>query len=176
MSNPKTRALARCGLVAAIYTVLGIVFAPIAFGAVQLRIPEALALLPVLSPVSAWGVALGCAITNLIGASTGANFLGMADVFIGGGATLIAAVTTAKLGKYRWHGLPLVASIPPVLLNAVVIGAEWSFVTTGSIAPLAVLPFAGLVAAGQFLSCTVLGVALVCYMERSGVAEKIFGR
>lgn len=171
MKMTKTSGIAKGGLVAASYVVLGLALAPISFGPAQLRVSEALTLLPVIFPSSVWGLTLGCAITNLVGASTGANFLGIADVFIGSCATLVAALMTARLRNIRWKGLPLAASLPPVLVNAVVIGAEWSYVTTGSIAPLAVLPFAGLIAAGQAVSCCVMGVLLVHYMEKSGVSK-----
>lgn len=174
MQNNKTRTLVQGGVIAALYFVLGVLLAPISFGPVQCRIPEALTLLPVLAPATAWGITLGCALTNLLGANTGANFLGMADVFIGSGATLIAAMMTAKLGRYRWKGLPILASLPPVLVNAVVIGAEWSYVTTGSVAPLTVLPFAAMIGAGQLLSCTLLGCLLVLVLERGGVDKKLW--
>lgn len=173
MNNPKLVGLVRNGLIAALYTVLGLVLAPIAFGPVQCRISEALTLLPVLNPAAAWGVTLGCLLTNLVGASTGMNFLGMADVFIGSATTLAAALLTVKLAKYRWKGLPLLASLPPVILNAIVIGAEWGFVTTGSLAPMAVLPYMGLIALGQLASCSVLGVLLVRGMEKTGVDKII---
>lgn len=168
------RVLVQNGLVAAIYVALGLVLAPIAFGPVQCRVAEALTLLPVINPTLSVGVALGCAITNLVGSATGANFLGVADVFIGTGATLIAALATARLGKIRWRRLPFVASLPPVLINAVVIGAEWSFVTTGSIALTQSWPFMLMIGAGQLLSCSLLGVILVSYLERSGLDKKLF--
>ncbi|MEG0854312.1 MAG: QueT transporter family protein, partial [Angelakisella sp.] len=102
-------------------------------------------------------------LTNLVGASTGANFLGIADVFIGSGATLVAGLLTAKLGKYRFRGLPILASLPPVLINAVVIGWEWHYV-----AGMPFLLTAGLIGLGQFASCCGLGLLLVYYMEKTG--------
>lgn len=163
MNNSNLRWLTRNGLIAAIYTVLSLVLAPISFGAAQCRISEALTLLPLLSPSTVWGITLGCALTNLVGASTGANFLGIADVFIGSAATLAAGLLTARLGKYRWRGLPILATLPPILINAVVIGWEWSFV--------AAMPFAltaGLIALGQTASCA-LGLLLVYSMEKTGI-------
>lgn len=161
MDKQNLRWLTRNGLIAAIYTVLGLVLAPITFGAAQCRVSEALTLLPLLNPSSVWGITLGCALTNLVGASTGANFLGMADVFIGSAATFAAGWMTARLGKYRWHGLPLLATLPPILLNALVIGAEWSYVAAMPL-PLT----AGLIGLGQAASCAV-GLLLVCALEKS---------
>lgn len=163
MNNSNLRWLTRNGLIAAIYTVLSLVLAPVSFGAAQCRISEALTLLPLLNPSTVWGITLGCALTNLVGASTGANFLGIADVFIGSAATFGAGLLTARLGKYRWHGLPVLATLPPILINAVVIGWEWSFV--------AAMPFAvtaGLIALGQTASCG-LGLLLIYSMEKTGI-------
>ncbi|MEG2074031.1 MAG: QueT transporter family protein [Angelakisella sp.] len=162
MNNAKIKWLARNGLIAAIYTVVSLVISPIAFGAAQCRVSEALTLLPVLNPSTLWGITLGCALTNLVGAATGANFLGIADIFIGSGATLAAALLTARLGKYRFHGLPILAALPPILINAVVIGAEMSYVVG-----IPFLAAAGLIALGQTASC-VLGLMLVHYLEKSG--------
>ena len=59
--------LAQSGAIAAIYVVLTMVFRPISFGAVQVRVSEALTLLPVLSPVAVAGVTVGCLLTNAWG-------------------------------------------------------------------------------------------------------------
>ena len=168
-NNTKTRLLiiAKNGLIAALYTVLSIIIAPLAFGTVQVRFSEALTLLPVIAPHSVIGVTLGCALTNLIGASTGANFLGIADVFIGSLATLFAALLTVKLGKKRFKGLPLIASLPPVLINAAVIGLEWCYVTTGGFSVSAFLLYAATIGLGQLVSCTFFGTFLVSILEKT---------
>ena len=171
MKNKKLNILVQNGLVAAIYAVLSLILAPISFGSVQCRISEALTLLPVLAPNTVWGVALGCAITNLVGASTGANFLGIADVFIGTAATLVATLLTAKLRHIRWKGLPILASLPPVLINAFVIGAEWCYVTTGGLPTIPYLTYSAFVGIGQLVSCCILGIPMVYYMEKAGLTR-----
>ena len=75
MKNRTLRQITAAGVIAAAYAAISLVLAPITFGAVQCRVSEALTLLPVLSPAAVWGVTLGCAITNGVGAATGANFL-----------------------------------------------------------------------------------------------------
>ena len=45
--NPSVRKLVRCGVVAAIYVVLCMALQPLSYGAVQVRVAEALCLLPV---------------------------------------------------------------------------------------------------------------------------------
>ncbi len=171
MKSQNLRGLARNGLIAAAYAALSLALTPFTFGQVQCRVSEALTLLPVLCPSSVWGVTLGCVVTNLVGASAGTNFLGIADVFLGSAATLAAGLMTARLGKYRWKGLPVLASLPPVLLNAIVVGGEWCYVMTGGLAPLPFLTFGGFIALGQLVSCCGLGLVMIYALEKSGASR-----
>lgn len=174
MKKISTKTLSRCGMIAALYTVISIVLLPISFGAVQLRAAEALTLLPVFTPTAIFGVALGCAVTNAYGIATGANILGAMDIVIGSSATLIAAALSYLLRNVRIKGLAIPSSLPPVIVNAVVIGAELSFVMTGRFfSPLFWLN-AAQVAAGELLSCTLLGVMLVSFIERAGIVKRLF--
>lgn len=172
--NRNIRNLARTAMIAAIYFALGIAFLPINFGAVQVRIPEALTLLPVLTPLGIAGVTVGCAITNLYGLAMGANILGAADIVIGSAATLVAAVLSYGLRGYRFRGLPLLAAIPPILVNAVVIGGELCVAITGGFDMGMFLLFAAQVGAGQLISCGLIGIPLIMFLQRSGLARKLF--
>ncbi len=163
--------LVQNALIAATYTALGLVLAPITFGPGQVRVAEALTLLPVINPLTAWGVAVGCLLTNIIGMATGANILGAADVFIGTGATVIALILTILLRKYRIKGLPILASIPPVLVNAVIIGGELCYAITGGFETMALLGFMLSVAIGQLVSCSVIGVIMVYAIEKSALQK-----
>lgn len=58
--NSSVRKLVRCGLVAAIYVVLCLALQPLSYGAVQVRVAEALCLLPVFGTEYILGVVLGC--------------------------------------------------------------------------------------------------------------------
>ena len=169
--NHQVRRLTQNALIASCYTVLSLVLAPISFGIGQVRVAESLTLLPAISPHAIWGVTLGCALTNFIGMATGANLLGFADVFIGAFATLIAAGLTIKLRKYRFKGLPVLASIPPILVNAVIIGSELCFVLTGGFELVPLLGFMASVAVGQFVSCTIIGLIMVYAIEKSGIQK-----
>ncbi len=173
MRNQNLKKMVFAGLIAAVYSAVSLALAPISFGQVQLRVSEALTILPVLNPCAIWGVTIGCLITNIVGVATGANFLGAVDVFTGTLATVIAAFMTAKLGKYRWKGLPVLATLPPVLLNAVVVGGEWCYVVTGGLPFVPYLAFAGMIALGQFGACTVLGLILLRALEKSSAAHTL---
>ena len=60
--------LVQSAMIAAIYVVLTIVFAPISFGQIQFRIAEALTILPAFTPAAIPGLFVGCLIGNILGA------------------------------------------------------------------------------------------------------------
>ncbi|MDR2908532.1 MAG: QueT transporter family protein, partial [Oscillospiraceae bacterium] len=124
--------IALCSMIAAVYTVLCLTTPWTSYGALQVRIAEALTLLPVLSPVAIGGVTLGCVISNLAGALTGMNPIGYIDAVVGSAATLIAAIISYKLRDVRYRGLPLMSALAPVAINAVVVGAELSVLFEGT--------------------------------------------
>ncbi len=174
--NPLLLRIALCGVIAALYTAASLALTPLSFGNIQLRAAEALTLLPVLFPEAILGVTLGCGLTNAIGAVLGANILGPLDVLFGTAATLIAALLTRRLGGVRFRGIPWLAALPPVLVNALIIGAELSFALTGSLAPLPFLIFAGEVALGQIAACFLLGLPLVAALEKNCLHRRLYGR
>ena len=61
--------LVRCAVIAAVYVVLCLALAPFSYGAVQVRIAEALCLLPVFGAEYIVGVTLGCFLANLLGST-----------------------------------------------------------------------------------------------------------
>lgn len=139
------RAIAQGGVIAALYIVLTALFAPISFGDVQLRIAEALTLLPVLSPVSIPGLFVGCFLSNLLFGQP------WQDVVFGSLATLAAAVLSHKLRGNLW-----LAAAMPVAVNGIVIGLMLS-VLYQLPAPMTMLT----VALGEAVVCYVLGVPMI---------------
>ena len=65
-SNNRLYVLAQGAMIAAIYVVLTILFAPISFGPVQFRIAEALCILPFFTPAAVPGLFVGCLLSNLL--------------------------------------------------------------------------------------------------------------
>ena len=161
MKKISTRSLVYGGVIAALYAVCSIVLAPISFGAVQFRVAEALTLLPVLTPDAVWGVVVGCLITNAWGVAAGANILGAADILIGTAATLIAALLTRKLCSH-----PVLAALPPVVCNAVVIGAELTFAEANAFPLPLLLVNMGYLALGEAAACFLLGLPLLLLARR----------
>ena len=84
--DPRVLRITQGAAIAALYVVLTMVFAPISFGPVQLRIAEALCILPIFTPAAIPGLFIGCVIANLIGGGI------ILDVIFGSLATLIGAV------------------------------------------------------------------------------------
>ena len=168
----KTRLIAVQALIAAVYAATSLALPMLSYGTVQVRVSEALTLLPVFSPQCIWGVAMGCFLANLIGAFLGVNTLGFLDVAVGTAATVIAAFLTSALGHVRFRRLPVLASLPPVVVNGLVIGAEVTYVTAGGL-DLRVLLLSGLsVAAGELVACCGFGLTMVWFLEKRGLAEK----
>lgn len=102
--------IAEGGVIAALYVVLTLTFAPISFGPVQLRVSEALTIMPMFTPAAIPSLFVGCILANIIG---GAVIL---DVIFGSIATLIGAVFAYLLRKNRW-----LVPIPTVISNSLII-------------------------------------------------------
>lgn len=139
----------RVSAIAALYAVITIIFAPISYGLLQVRISEALTILPFIFPESVLGLFLGCFIANIYGG------LGFIDVFFGSIATLIAAYLTRKMPN------AFLAPLPPVLVNAVIIGYVLKY-TLGY--PL--LPSMLYVGLGEFLACYFIGLPLLYLLNK----------
>ena len=108
--------LVRCAVIAAVYVVVCLVLAPFSYGAIQVRVAEALCLLPVFGAEYIVGVTLGCFLANLLGST-------VIDVVFGTLATLLACLLTYKLRDIRVKGLAIPASLPPVVFNMIIVGA-----------------------------------------------------
>ena len=169
MKNLSVRRLVRCAVIAAVYVVVCLVLAPFSYGAVQVRVAEALCLLPVFGAEYIVGVTLGCFLANLIGST-------VIDVVFGTLATLMACLVTYKLRNVRIKGLAIPASLPPVIFNMIIVGAfEITFFFSDGAPTAALAAFnAVTVGIGEIISCTVLGVALVKLIESNDSLHKIF--
>lgn len=123
MLNGNTKKIARAGIIASLYLVLSLITFPVASGAIQFRISEALTVLPLIFPESIFALTVGCMLSNLV---TGcAPF----DVVLGSVITLVAAAATFGVGK-------LIKSVPlkivcgglfPIILNAFLLPLIWLY-------------------------------------------------
>ena len=147
----RTRFLLLATAIASIYFVLTYAFMPISFGPLQVRVSEALTVLPVFTPAAVPGLFVGCLISNLL-----MTTIGPIDVVLGSFATLTAAALTWTLRKNR----PL-APLPPVLLTVVAVGLELHWVL--GVPLLKTMAYVGL---GQFAACYLLGYPLMLLISR----------
>lgn len=164
-----TKRLVRAAMVAAIYVALCLVLAPFSYGAVQVRLAEMLCLLPVFGAEYIVAVTLGCFLANLLGST-------LVDVVFGTAATLVACLLTYAVRKMRVGGLAIPAAIPPIVSNAVIVGAlELTFFLPGVTGTAALAAWNALtVGIGEVISCSILGVALVKLMESNAGLRRLF--
>ena len=148
MKKNDTLKLANAGMIAALYVALTYIanLFGLASGAIQVRLSEALTILPVFTASAIPGLTIGCVLANLL---TGCAAW---DVVFGSVATLIGAVGTRLL-----KDKPLLAWIPPVVSNMAIVpiilikvygvpDAWWFLVLT--------------VGAGEVIACGLLGLLL----------------
>ena len=147
--------LARAAMIAAIYVVLTIVFAPISFSEVQVRIAEALTILPLFTPAAVPGLFAGCLLGNILGGAP------LPDIIFGSLATLLGAIGTRLLKNRR----PILGTIPPIAANTVIVPLVLRY-AYGLNLPIPVLMLS--VGIGEVISCGVLGRILyaVLYPNR----------
>ncbi len=152
----KIRWLTQGAAIAALYVVLTLVFAPISFGPMQVRISEILTILPLFTPAAIPGLFIGCIIGNIAG---GAIVL---DVVFGSIATLIGAVVGYLLRFNRW-----LVPIPTIVANALIVPFVLKY---GYGIDLPLFLMAVYVAVGEIIGCFVLGELFASVLlKRRGV-------
>lgn len=153
MKNKNVLFMTQAAMIAAIYVVLTVVFAPLSFGENQIRLAEALTILPVFTPAAIPGLFIGCLIGNILGGAI------LPDIIFGSIATLLGASFTYLL---RGHG-KFMAPIPPILSNILIV----PFVLRYGYGIGLPIPFMMLtVGAGEILSCGVLGLILYAALHK----------
>lgn len=147
-----TRFIAQAAIIAAVYAVLTVILAPISYGPMQVRISEALTVLPALTPAAIPGLFVGCILANVI------SPYGILDMVMGSLATLIAAVASRKLAN---AGKSALVPLPPVLSNGLILATMW-WILDG--APWLANFF--WVAFGELIACYCVGYPLMKLLER----------
>ncbi len=156
MKEKKIFFITQAAMIAAIYIVLTVLSNQfgLANGAIQIRLSEALTVLPYFTGAAVPGLYVGCLLSNIF---TGCCLL---DIIGGSFATLLGAVLTRKIRHFHWL-LP----VPPIVANMVIVPlvliygygvtqAWWYLVFTVGI--------------GEILSCGVLGMGVWMGLQRYG--------
>ncbi|WP_129595841.1 QueT transporter family protein [Anaerophilus nitritogenes] len=153
----KTNYIVQAAFIAAIYAALTILFAPISYGQIQVRISESLTILPMFTPAAIPGLFVGCILANIYGGG------GLVDIIFGSLATLLAAYLSYKMPK------KFLVPIPPVIVNGIVIGFVLRYLYG-----LPLLITMGWVTLGQLIACYGLGYPLILTLDK--YKDKIFKR
>ena len=154
----RTLVITQAAIIVALYTVLTLIanLFGLASGVIQVRISEALTVLPFLSFIGIPGVTIGCLISNIL---TGADIF---DIIFGTLATFIGAMGTWYLGilfkKTKRRFLKFLSPIPPIVANMIIVPLVLTYayhVPDG-------IPFLMLtVGIGEIISCGILGLLLL---------------
>lgn len=175
MKTPNTKAVSRkaaysrvsfltqAAMIAALYIVL--TYIANAFGlanhAVQIRFSEALTILPFFTPAAIPGLTIGCLLSNIL---TGCA---MPDIVFGSLATLLGALGTYALRKWKWC-----APICPILANTVIVPLILVYGYGLLIEGMSLIQCLGFycltVGAGEVISCGILGMILLTALQRHG--------
>ncbi len=134
-------------LIAALYVVLTMAFAPISFGPMQLRIAEALTILPLFTAAAVPGLFAGCILANILGGGV------IWDIIFGSLATLIGAWLGYKLRENRW-----LVPLPAVVSNTLIIPFVLRYGYGVADIPLPLMMV--YIAAGEIAGCYILGELL----------------
>ena len=153
MRNKNAAFLTQAAMIAAIYVVLTYVFAPISFGEIQIRIAEALTILPLFTPAAVPGLFIGCLVGNIIGGAL------LPDIVFGSIATLIGAICTYLLRNQK----PVFGTIPPMVSNTIIV----PFVLKYAYGVALPIPFLMVtVGVGEIISCGILGMIVYYALNR----------
>ena len=154
MKTKRVQFITQAAMIAAIYVVLTVFISAfnLASGAIQVRISEALTVLPAFTPAAIPGLFIGCLISNM---ATGCL---PPDILLGSLATLLGAWGTYLLRHFEWA-----VPIPPILANALIIPFVLTYVYH---IPGGVPYFMLTVGIGEILSCGVLGMIVYNVMAK----------
>ena len=168
MKNKKLCALTEGAMIAAIYGVLTLVFWQFSSMQIQVRVSEALCILPFFTSAAVPGLTIGCFIVNMLMGN-------IWDAIFGSMATLLAAAVAYKL---KGKGLHLLAPLACVVFNALIVPFVLYFgygiTTFGSTEGMwLVLGLQALsIAIGQVIACYGLGMPLYYLLKRTKLFEK----
>ncbi|MGX8774436.1 MAG: QueT transporter family protein [Bacillota bacterium] len=164
MKNKDSRStalfLAQGAIIAAMYVALTIIFAPISFGAVQVRVAELLTILPLFTPAAIPGLFIGCIIANGIGGGI------LLDVVFGSLATLIGASLGYLLRFNRW-----LVPIPAIVANSVIVPFVLKYGYGIDISMWLLVIY---IAIGEIIGCYVLGELFASVLLRRKELRSIF--
>lgn len=165
--NKNTKTVVYGGIIACVYAVLTLMpgLNSFAYGPIQFRISELLAILPLFTPSAIPGLTVGCIIANMASPM-------ILDMIFGTASTFIASYFTYKLRKHK-----KLALLMPVIFNAVIVGTELSFFySENSFSTEIMLYNMLLVGIGELVVCFFIGYPVSVILEKKKLFEKMNGK
>lgn len=156
----ETRFITQSAVIAVLYIALTLVSNAfgLASGVIQIRLSEALTILPMFIPSATLGLFIGCLIANFMCGSL------VLDVIFGSIATLLGALGTRYLGRNKW-----IAPLFPIISNTLIVPFVLKYVygISGAIWYFAITVFIG-----EFISCGILGILLYNTLKKTKSIDK----
>lgn len=161
MKKSATIKVVRAAVIAAVYVCLTLLFYPISFSISQVRVSEALTVLPLMFPEAIAGLTIGCFIANLFSGH-------ILDIIFGTLATFVSAVITYIIGKKikNVYLKYILGALPPVLVNAFVVPFTYLAVSELKEAYMFAVLSVGM---GQAIAVYVLGTLLYFALSKISV-------
>lgn len=156
MKDKKVLFITQAAMIAAIYVVLTYFISAfgLASNAIQIRISEALTILPFFTPAAVPGLFIGCLLSNIL---TGCI---LPDIIFGSLATLLGA-----LGSYALRNHRFLVTLPPVVANMLIVPfvLRYAYGLPFTLHGMDLsIPFYMLtVGIGEVISCCILGSILI---------------
>lgn len=155
--NKKVVFVAKAGIIAGLYAAITVLVLPISYGQLQVRISEALGVLPFFTPAAIPGLFIGCLLANFFGSP-----LGLLDVVLGSLSSLVAAYFTSKIR------VKALVPLPSIVINALVV--PYVLWTAWGIPYIVSLLW---VAVGQTIAVYGLGYPLLLFIDKNQYFKKI---
>lgn len=160
MNKLTVKEIAFGGIIAAVYVVVSLILMPISFSVYQVRIAEAMTILPFLTRAAIPGLFIGCFLANIFGG------MGWLDIIFGSILTLLAAFGTRyihlKMGDTKLA--MTLAPLPPVLFNALGVSIY--------LAPLLGFNYwfaVQMIGIGQLISCYIIGLPMLIILKKRNI-------
>lgn len=176
MRKKRALYLAQGAVIAALYAVLTLAMWEFSSLQIQVRLSEALCILPLFTNAAVPGLYIGCILANLLAGN-------VPDAIFGALATLLAAGSTYWIGrKFKGAARLALAPLPAVGFNAIVVPFvlyyaynfttfEFGEVVISGAAPVLALTALS-VFIGQTIACYGVGIPLSLALERTGIFRR----
>ena len=154
MKKNQVLLISQGAVIAAIYVALTMLSSAfgLSSGVIQVRISGALTILPYFTPAAIPGLFVGCIISNVLAGGV------IWDVIFGSLATLIGAVCTYLLRRFKW-----LTPVPPIVSNMLIV----PFVLRYAYGAPDSLPFMmATVGAGELIAAGLLGMLLLLALDK----------